>query len=65
MPHLAQAGGEVPDELHEVLHRLDDLRHAQVVEHLLALHDDLAHLGLVEDQQHVGRALQNPPVEAD
>ena len=50
MPHLAQARGEIPDELHQVLHRLDDLCHAQIVEHLLALHDDLAHLGLVEDE---------------
>ena len=61
LPHLAQAWGEIPDELHQVLHRLDDLRHAQIVEHLFAFHDNLAHLGFVENEQDVGRALQNPP----
>ena len=60
--HLAQARGEVSDELHQVLHGLDDLGHAQIVEDLLALGDDLAHLGLIENEQHIRCALQDPPV---
>ncbi len=31
---LAEAGREVAHKLHQVLHRLNDLRHRQIVQHL-------------------------------
>lgn len=54
-----EARAQILDELHEVLHALDHLGHGEVVEHLLALADDLAHLGLVEAQQQRRGALQD------
>lgn len=57
--NLSEARREVSDELHQVLHGLDDLRHGEVVEHLLALADDLAHLRLVEAEQQGRSALQD------
>ena len=60
MPYLSQARAEVLDELHQILHAVDDLSHGQVVQHPLTLHDDLPHLGLVETQQERRGALQDP-----
>jgi hypothetical protein len=57
--HLAEARAEVLEELHQVLHGLDHLGHRQVVEHLFALADDLAHFRLVEAQKQRRGALQD------
>ena len=47
------------DECDEVLDGLDDLGDGQILEHVLADADDLAHLRLVKGEQQRGGALQD------
>ena len=43
----------------QIVHLFDELRDGQVLEHLAAKMDDLAHFGLVEGEENGRNALQN------